>query len=639
MFALLSLILTVAAPGPGAAGYAWPLDLPRQLTSSFAEYRPGRFHAGIDLRTNGTGRDVRAADDGHISRVRCSPWGYGKAVYVQLADGHTAVYAHLDDYEDRLRAYVREQQHARQRYTVDLYPEPGQFPVAHGQVIAKSGQTGIGAPHLHYELRNAAQEPVNPRLLGVTWPDDTAPAIKSILVSPRGPGSRVNGDVLPVRLAARKTGPGQYACEAVSATGEIGAGVALVDPGSGGYRLGVRELALYEGETALFRMVHDKLSYDNHRNAVVSYHPYFLDEGRFLVLWRWPGNVCASYSVSSGDGWVAVKEARSLRIAATDFAGNSAVLTLEVQAQTDGPAPGPANAHAAKGRVDLDCLGNYLVAAARFESAESRLPEALLEGPDSLNAPPFTPVAPRTFRAAFVPRMTGWHTLSVTHPALDSFERRFAVARRGAGTQLFEFGALCIRTFTESPYGLLFLRAYPLADCPPASMRRCSGAWRVWPEDAPIDTPIEVSLAAPDGLNQPERVHLYRRAGGGWSRLDSTLAHGRFTARTRSLGTFALFEDTDAPVLRDLSPAPGYTAQTRRPKLTARIADKGSGIQDWAITCNGEWLLAEYDPEHGRMAWVRDEDLPAGACEVVYRVTDHAGNTATAKRGITIPGN
>ena len=74
----------------------WPLDLPPELSSSFAEYRTGRFHAGIDIRTAGIGREVHAAGDGHISRVRCSPWGYGKAVYLQLDTGQTVVYAHLD---------------------------------------------------------------------------------------------------------------------------------------------------------------------------------------------------------------------------------------------------------------------------------------------------------------------------------------------------------------------------------------------------------------------------------------------------------------------------------------------------------------------------------------------------------------
>ncbi|HEO69823.1 MAG TPA: M23 family metallopeptidase, partial [Candidatus Hydrogenedentes bacterium] len=119
---LLLMAFTVAAGRAGAEdAYCWPLDLPRLLTSSFAEYRAGRFHAGIDLRTSGIGRDVRAPADGYVSRLRCSPWGYGKAVYLQLDDGHTVVFGHLDAFAEPLAQYVRDAQHAAERYTVDLY--------------------------------------------------------------------------------------------------------------------------------------------------------------------------------------------------------------------------------------------------------------------------------------------------------------------------------------------------------------------------------------------------------------------------------------------------------------------------------------------------------------------------------------
>ncbi|MBN2308918.1 MAG: M23 family metallopeptidase, partial [Candidatus Hydrogenedentes bacterium] len=136
----MTIGIVLAALALGAAEpYDWPLDLPRALTSSFAEYRPGRFHAGIDLRTGPVGKAVHAPADGHVSRIRCSPWGYGKAVYVQLADGNTVVFGHLQGFSAPLEAYVRAHQHRLRSYTVDLYPEAGAFPVRRGEVIARSG--------------------------------------------------------------------------------------------------------------------------------------------------------------------------------------------------------------------------------------------------------------------------------------------------------------------------------------------------------------------------------------------------------------------------------------------------------------------------------------------------------------------
>ena len=65
-----------------AGEYQWPLAAPKALTSTFGEYRPGRFHAGLDIKTWGKeGYPILAVDDGYVWRVRTSPWGYGRAIY------------------------------------------------------------------------------------------------------------------------------------------------------------------------------------------------------------------------------------------------------------------------------------------------------------------------------------------------------------------------------------------------------------------------------------------------------------------------------------------------------------------------------------------------------------------------------
>ena len=295
-----AVLLWLAAAA--ATPYHWPLDLPPELTSSFGEYRTGRYHAGIDLRTGGIGLPVYAAADGYVSRVRCSPWGYGKAVYLHLEDGNTAVYAHLDDYYDALRAFVHREQHRQQSYTIDVTLSPGQFPVARGQLIAKSGDTGIGAPHLHYELRDGVQRPLNPRALGIDWPDSSAPQVRQILVAPLGPDATVNGDVLP-EVVDVVYANGEYTAPAVRARGRIALAVNTVDRGpSGNYRLDPYRIAVEVDDARVFVLQRDKLSYDTHRDGVVGWHPFFLSEGRYTTLWRWPGNDSLPYQYHAGDG-------------------------------------------------------------------------------------------------------------------------------------------------------------------------------------------------------------------------------------------------------------------------------------------------------------------------------------------------
>ena len=60
-----------------------PLKIPALLAGNFGELRPNHFHSGLDFKTQGkTGFRVYCAEDGYVSRVLVSPWGFGRAVYV-----------------------------------------------------------------------------------------------------------------------------------------------------------------------------------------------------------------------------------------------------------------------------------------------------------------------------------------------------------------------------------------------------------------------------------------------------------------------------------------------------------------------------------------------------------------------------
>ena len=90
----------------------WPLDLDtRYLTSNFMEYRSGRFHAGLDLKTQSrSGFAARAVEDGTIVRVRAEYSAYGRAIYLLGDSGRTYVYAHLSRFNDAIRSQVRQVQ-------------------------------------------------------------------------------------------------------------------------------------------------------------------------------------------------------------------------------------------------------------------------------------------------------------------------------------------------------------------------------------------------------------------------------------------------------------------------------------------------------------------------------------------------
>ena len=631
LFFLYALLLFAV---PVSARYHWPLDLPRDLSSSFAEYRTGRFHAGIDLRTGGvTGKPVYAAADGHVSRVRCSPWGYGKAVYIQFKDGNSAVYAHLDDYYGALREYVRQQQHKRQSYTVDLYPQPNQFPVHAGQQIALSGSTGVGPPHLHYELRDAAGRPFNPRLAGLEWPDTTAPVIRSVLVLPDGPTGRINGGYAPVILEAHRQSNGQFVTNPITASGHIGVGIDLIDPGNDGIKMGVHRLRLRHADREVFQVLHDYLSYDNIRNGAVAYHPFFLDKGRFLLLWRWPGNVSSLYAQSAGNGWVETgNTASELYVEATDFLGNRTELIIPIQ-----PEPlseSFSNTTGSSGTVSMTCYGEYLAFTVSFASTEENAPELLVENGEDIALQQFHQVSNRVWMVAFKPVKSGRYTFRVHHSGVSSFAETIYAVLRGDHNKTIRSNDAQIIVPAASPYGVMFVQLSTVSEVLKAPIPQIGDAWRIWPAETPLNASVELTLPL---RQDTTRARIYRRSGNRWRYEGGKRQGAQLTTSIDRFGVYAIFEDTRAPGIAEISPTDGYRATTRRPIIQATISDVGSGIADYALTANGQWLLASYDPDTSRLAWERDEELPSGRQDIVFRVTDNVGNTTTTSRILFIP--
>lgn len=164
---LLACLLTFSGVGcgvgvmraqvPDMAGYYVPpvkMD-PMTLSGTLGEFRSNHFHGGTDFRVGGVvGAPIYAVADGYVSRITVAPNGYGNALYITHPNGTVSVYGHLDRYASSIAAYVVQAQYEAQSFSVDLHPDPTQFPVTKGQQVGRAGNTGDSAgPHLHFELR------------------------------------------------------------------------------------------------------------------------------------------------------------------------------------------------------------------------------------------------------------------------------------------------------------------------------------------------------------------------------------------------------------------------------------------------------------------------------------------------------
>ena len=650
--ALIATILLVLGSPFGSAHaepYEWPLKTPRLITSSFGEYRTFRFHAGIDLRA-AVGTPVYAADDGFVERIRVSPWGYGKAVYLRVADGNLIVYAHLDRFNEAIEATARRAQHARESYSIDIYPERGQLPIRRGELIAYTGMTGAGPPHLHYEIRDPGNVVINPRLLGIAWPDDTRPIVTGAAVVPRGPDSRINGDFVPLVMTPRHEGGGRYVCDPVTVSGAVGVAVAKHDPANeGANRLGIHTLEVQRNGETVFRMVNDRLSYDTMNHGAVAWHAYLLESGRFLTGFRQRGNESPPYRAWQGDGYFTIPpEGAEVVMILRDFLGNESTVRIPFVAALDMPPLDSAPLDVFLGnetpRVAMDIFGDWLTAALHFDAPPEAAPRVrLLQGRNVVvDALPVTSSARASYRVAVagaslesgdyslaLARTDGsMHTLasfSVVQPGPGGRRVRVGDAEIATGSGWRGFGPMLIDT-TPTP------SAIGSAPVPGRGQRYPLGH-----PNTPLDEAITVRIPLPRDVENPSRAHIYRRSGSSWSWMQTTRTGDNLEAQTRRLGEFAVLEDNVPPVISDLAPAQGAPLSSRRPEIRANVSDPGSGIVDVRATLGETWLLFAYDPDADAVFWKRDRDLPSGSHTLRITVTDRAGNATTITRDLAIP--
>lgn len=280
------------------SGYLWPTNASQAMTSSFAESRPGRFHAGIDIKTWGQeGYEVYAIRPGTISRIRVSPFGYGRVLYLTLDTGETAIFAHLQKFNPILEDYVWEQQQRQGQFSVQLFPSVNQFRFQQGDLIGYTGESGVGYPHLHFEIRDQANRPINPFLKGYRVADSVPPTISKIAVSPLDAYSTVAGDWRPLILTP-SSGRNYHISSPIRVSGLIGLSVAADDRMDGVTNLfGTFRNQLFVDDQLVFSATYDRFDYEENNQASLDrdFRLFAQSKGVFYKLFRDHGNTLPFY--------------------------------------------------------------------------------------------------------------------------------------------------------------------------------------------------------------------------------------------------------------------------------------------------------------------------------------------------------
>lgn len=341
----LALFTKVAAQStyPGT-DFSSPLPIPLSLAGNFGEIRPNHFHAGFDLRTNNReGMSVMAAADGYVSRIKISPYGYGKAIYIQHPNGYTSVYGHLSVLKDSIGRLSKAAQYAKQSFELDTLLSPGLLPVKKGDIIALSGNTGGSqGPHLHFEIRETATEmPVNPYFFGYSINDKVAPRITEIVVYPLGPEATVNhsNQLKKIKPVFSKNGYSYQKGDSVSVCGPVGFGISCYDQESGSYNHnGVFSIELLAGGKRVYYHQMEKFKFDNAR--YVNAHIDFAEKQKHNTIiqkcFLSKNDQLGIYSGVVNHGYINFNDdtVHWITFVVKDFYGNTARLPLKVHSNT-----------------------------------------------------------------------------------------------------------------------------------------------------------------------------------------------------------------------------------------------------------------------------------------------------------------
>ncbi len=330
--------------------YYWPIESGQTFSSNFGEFRGDHFHMGLDLKTDRTGYPVYAVEDGYISRMVANFVGYGKALYLTTEKGYTAVYAHLNRFAPFLEQILRKQQGKKQSYLVNTYFRPGNFTVKKGDLIGYSGDTGYSfAPHLHFEIRNAKEQPLNPLTHGFQVPDLIPPIPFEMAIIPLSPNTWINGSTLPQILPFLRDKKGRYSLpDTVNGSGTFGLALRAVDRIQGvPNKYQIYQVTVSVDQQPVYSLTFDSLDYDesNSVRIVQDYRLKRLNLGAFIRLYRRKHLPQTTINRDSPTGILSLTPGyHYLEIDVEDAAGNRSLCTgtlfiqppIEIALQTRG---------------------------------------------------------------------------------------------------------------------------------------------------------------------------------------------------------------------------------------------------------------------------------------------------------------
>lgn len=297
----------------------WPLKEKTYLTGTFGEFRKNHIHAGVDISTHGKiGLPIYAGDSGLLYRVKTQYLGFGKAIYIKLNNGNLLVYAHLDRFSPVIENIVKIAQQKEQKYEIDIHPKE-KIVINKGDLIGYTGDTGNVSPHLHIELRDPEERPINILKHGLNIQDTAPPVISGLAICDPSDTHCISN------YSVKEIPP------KINIDGKKGIAISLYDPSTGN-KIGIYELSVILDEKPFFAVKFNTFSYDEFNdNFIMCNKDLFINHNAiYYHLFRAFNNKLPFYSLNS-DGILDLTPGKhSVKIDAIDNSGNRSILKFNI---------------------------------------------------------------------------------------------------------------------------------------------------------------------------------------------------------------------------------------------------------------------------------------------------------------------
>ncbi|MBN2413662.1 M23 family metallopeptidase [candidate division KSB1 bacterium] len=668
--------------------YLWPTNASRAITSTFAEYRPGRFHAGIDIKTWGkTGYNIFAVRDGYISRIRVSPYGYGRALYLTLDTGETVVYAHLHSFNQEIEDYVWSEQEKRGKYGIQLFLNSEKFKYKQGDFLGKTGQTGVGYPHLHFEIRDPNGEPFNPFMKGYNVDDFLEPVITKVSFIPLNANSMVNGDWKPVVTGTINSRKGRFVLDKpVKVNGLVGFGISAYDVMDNiPNKFGTYKNRLYIDDKLVFSSIYKKFSYAENNLALLD-REFRLNQtgfGNFYKLYIDDGNTLPFYlnnqylhgavyfyngpaqNIQQSPGVTVINGAsHNFRMVVQDYWENES----EVAGQLIVESPEFIDMVSAVNPFNFPSFLNYtLISDSIFYQINSEFYDNYIR----LEFEPLNNIQDGTFISyQFVNReiqplpvfkknnnLVGAVPLSpdmngplkiFVEKIIDGISIKqnelleFEIIDKKRSQTVYSKDGLCRIEFSlNSLFKPVFVRMNANIPDSNSQYKFASKIYDVEPKDVAMNKGAIIKIKY-NNKTLVEKTGIYYKSNNGkWVFFGNIHEeeNRNIAGYVGTFGTHALIVDDEPPEILSLYPGNNSHLQTVVPLLTAVFKDTLSGLMgedNMQLLLDGKKVIAEYDPERLSLSYKVRQPLVKGEHTLELFLKDRCGNIATQKHNFWI---